>query len=108
MICIDKKIQPVYIERAGELRSMDRDKSWPITATLKGYKGGITTMETTLRVSGMHCTACKMLVEDAINEIPGAKAITVDHTTGTVTVSYDSEATLEKIRLAIRGEGFTV
>ena len=65
-------------------------------------------METTLKVSGMHCTACKMLIEDAISEIKGAKAITVDHTTGAVSISYDSNETLEKIKTAIRGEGFSV
>ena len=56
----------------------------------------------------MHCTACKMLVEDAIGEIKGARAVSVDHMTGAVAVSYDSDETLEKIRAAIRGEGFAV
>ena len=65
-------------------------------------------METTLKVSGMHCTACKMLIEEAISEIGGAKAMSVDYMTGAVTVSYDSDGTLEKIRTAIRGEGFSV
>jgi copper chaperone len=65
-------------------------------------------METTLNVTGMHCTACKMLIEDAVSEIEGAKAVSVNHTTGAVTVTYDSEETLEKIKTAIRGEGFSV
>jgi len=65
-------------------------------------------METTLKVTGMHCTACKMLVEDAVSEIKGAQALAVDYTTGAVTVAYDSNETLEKIKTAIRGEGFTV
>ena len=65
-------------------------------------------METTLKVSGMHCPACKMLIEDAISEINGAKALSVNHTTGLVSVTYDSNTTLEQIKLAIRGEGFTV
>jgi len=65
-------------------------------------------METTLRVSGMHCTSCAVLIDDVIGEIPGAKALAIDSAGGTVVVSYDSEATLEAIREAIRGEGFTV
>jgi copper chaperone CopZ len=65
-------------------------------------------METTLKVSGMHCTACKMLIEDAISEIDGAKALSVNNTTGAVSVAYDSDETLEKIKTAIRGEGFSV
>jgi copper chaperone CopZ len=65
-------------------------------------------METTLKVSGMHCPACKMLIEDAISEIKGAKAVSVDHNTGAVTVAYDSQEILERIKTAIRGEGFVV
>lgn len=65
-------------------------------------------METTLKVSGMVCPACKMLVEDSISEIKGAKAVSVNHMTGKVIVAYDSNETLEQIKLAIRNEGFTV
>jgi copper chaperone CopZ len=65
-------------------------------------------METTLKVSGMHCKACRMLIEEAISEIQGAQALSVDHTIGSVTVLYDSDETLAKIRTAIRGEGFSV
>jgi copper chaperone CopZ len=65
-------------------------------------------METTLKVSGMHCRACNMLIEDAVSEISGAQVLSADYTTGAVTVTYDSDETLEKIRVAIRGEGFTV
>lgn len=65
-------------------------------------------METTLKVSGMKCPACKMLIEDAISEIGGARAVRVDQTTGTVAVAYDSDETLGKIKTAIRGEGFNV
>lgn len=49
-----------------------------------------------------------MLIGDAIDEIPGAKTLSADHASGTVVVAHDSEATLEAIRQAIRGEGFTV
>jgi|GEM_PF-4577412 len=56
----------------------------------------------------MHCNACKMLIEEAIGEIPGAGAVSVDHATGIVKVAYDADATLEKIKTAIRGEGFSV
>lgn len=65
-------------------------------------------METTLKVTGMHCTACNMLITDAISEIPGAQTVSADYKTGSVTVSYDSDQTLGKIKTAIRGEGFSV
>lgn len=65
-------------------------------------------METTLKVFGMHCASCAMLIEDAISEIPGAQVLSVDHVSGTVLVTHDSEATLEAIRQAIQSEGFTL
>ncbi len=65
-------------------------------------------METTLKVFGMHCASCAMLIEDAISEIPGAQVLSVDHVGGTVRVNHDSEATLEAIRQAIQSEGFTL
>ena len=39
-------------------------------------------METTLKVSGMHCRACNMLIEDAVSEISGAQVLSADYTTG--------------------------
>ncbi len=63
-------------------------------------------MEKTLKISGMHCSSCSMLLTDAINDIKGAKALSIDHATGMAKVSYDSPATLEKVIAAIKAEGY--
>ena len=65
-------------------------------------------MEKTLKVSGMHCSSCDMLIAEAIGEIAGAKVHSSDHKRGEVKVSFDSDATLEKIKEAIRAEGYKV
>jgi len=65
-------------------------------------------MEATLKVKGMHCTSCEALVKEAISEVKGAKAYTADSKTGLVRVAYDSMATLEKIKAAIRESNYEV
>jgi Cu+-exporting ATPase len=65
-------------------------------------------MEKTLKVSGMHCPSCDMLISEAVGDIAGAKVLSSSHKTGEVKVSFDSEATLAKIKDAIRAEGYKV
>ena len=63
-------------------------------------------MDKTIKISGMHCTSCEMLITDAVNEVKGAKLLSIDHKSGMAKVSYDSDATLGKIKEAIRKEGY--
>ena len=65
-------------------------------------------METSLKVKGMHCSGCEGLIKDVVSDITGAKAISADAKTGTVRVSHDTPATLEKIKAAIRENGYQV
>jgi copper chaperone CopZ len=52
---------------------------------------------TTLKITGMHCTSCKALIEDVASEIPGVQSCAVDVPAGTATVEHD--ATLDMQRL---------
>lgn len=64
-------------------------------------------MEKTIKITGMHCASCAALVTDAINEVKGAKvAEPIDYKAGQARVNYDSEATLGKVKEAIRKEGY--
>jgi copper chaperone len=65
-------------------------------------------MEKTLNIGGMHCASCEMLISDAVDEIAGAKVLSISHKKGEANVSYDSEATLAKIKGAIKKEGYSV
>lgn len=58
-----------------------------------------------LRVGGMHCRQCRIRVEEAINDIPGA-AGRVDLRRGEVTVLSDREIPDERIREKIRRAGY--
>jgi copper chaperone CopZ len=61
-----------------------------------------------LKVSGMHCNSCKMLIEDVLEEIGIKSDATVDK--GTVAVEYNEDETgiMDKIRNVIESEGFRV
>lgn len=48
---------------------------------------------TTLRVRNMTCALCPLIVQKAIETIPGVKQIDVSTDTGTATVVYNDRAT---------------
>ena len=63
-------------------------------------------MEKTLKIGGMHCSSCEMLISDAVSDIAGAKVLSIDHKKGEARISYDGEPTLNKIIDAIKKEGY--
>ena len=63
-------------------------------------------METTLKVKGMHCKSCEILLKDVIEEIGGVRA-TVDSVKGTIKVSCDKNV-MDSIKKAIEKEGYKV
>lgn len=65
-------------------------------------------METTLKTKGMHCKSCEMLISDSISEIAGAKVLSANHANGEIKVQYENAQVLEKIKQAIRKEGYKI
>ena len=62
-------------------------------------------MITTLKIKGMHCASCKVLIEDVCQEIPGVTSCTVDATNETATIEHDTSVTPETIRREIEALG---
>jgi len=62
----------------------------------------------TLPVPGMTCAMCQRAVEDAVGELAGVSAATVDLTARTVTVTYDAPAQRAGIEAAIADAGYEV
>jgi copper chaperone len=61
----------------------------------------------TLKVKGMHCKSCSMLIEDALEDI-GVKA-KVDSEKDSAVVEFDeNKISEEKIKATIKGEGYKV
>ena len=65
-------------------------------------------MDKTVKVEGMHCKSCEVLLSDAINDVEGAGNAKADHKTGLISFSYENDSLLPKIFKAIETEGYKV
>lgn len=62
---------------------------------------------TTLRVTGMHCSSCSMLVTMNLEDVPGVASATCDHVTGRTSVEYDpAVATISDLVKAVEAAGY--
>ncbi|KAA0206571.1 heavy metal transporter [Candidatus Uhrbacteria bacterium] len=48
-------------------------------------------MITTFNIDGMHCTSCKVLIEDACADVPGVIACQVDVDAGIAVIEHDAD-----------------
>lgn len=65
-------------------------------------------MEQTIKVEGMHCKSCELIITEAILEIEGVQRANANSKNGLVQVSYKDGEMLEKIKKAIENEGYKV
>lgn len=62
-----------------------------------------------LKISGMHCSSCEMLICDGLSELDGINFCKADHKSGIVEVDYDEQKTsLNQIKSIIKKEGYEV
>ena len=60
-----------------------------------------------LRVTGMHCTSCSMLVDMTLEDLDGVESAQTDHASGDSLVTYDPDVvTDEALVAAVRGVGY--
>jgi len=61
-----------------------------------------------LKIKGMHCHSCSMLISDALEDI-GVKKSEIDDKKGTAIIEFDeAKLTVEQIKSAIKKEGYDV
>lgn len=65
-------------------------------------------MEKTIKVEGMHCKSCEMLLSDSIGEIEGIQKVSADSKKGIVNIEYTQEKAVEETKKAITKEGYRV
>ena len=64
-------------------------------------------MEKKIKVNGMHCVSCELLIKDSLNDI-GVKS-EANHKKGEVLVSFDpKKVSIEKIYKSIEETGYKV
>jgi copper chaperone CopZ len=62
-----------------------------------------------LNVPTVHCTACKLNIEESLEEVPGVASSAVDLEAKRVTVEYDADAAdPDSIKAAIEAAGYPV
>ena len=65
-------------------------------------------MEKTIKVKGMHCKSCEILVADSVSEISGVESVKADSKKGIVVVNVLDAGILGKVKGAIEMEGYKV
>ncbi len=66
-------------------------------------------MKTNLKVHGMHCSSCEVLVKEALTDLNGVLNVKVSAAKGEVVIDFDEEKTsLEEVKKTIKNEGYKV
>ena len=63
---------------------------------------------TTLYLTGMHCNACKLLVEKALIQLPAIQAVDANVRKGQVRLQYEGQLDLKEIHTLTRELGYEV
>lgn len=64
--------------------------------------------EKTLKIEGMHCNSCVLLLTDAISEVKGVAEVNIDLKSKEAKVKLSDASVLEQVKTAIRNEGYRV
>lgn len=65
-------------------------------------------MNTCFKINGIHCPACKKLIERRISGIKGVNSVSVNIVTGETQVVSDETITKAEIQTALKGSGYKV
>jgi copper chaperone CopZ len=61
----------------------------------------------TLRISGMHCSHCRVKVEQALQKVAGVYGAAVDLDAGMAEVDFDGKAAPEALVAAVQAVGYS-
>jgi uncharacterized protein len=64
--------------------------------------------KTKLKIEGMHCASCEVLIERRFKKIHGIKRVSVDHATGEAELWSSKEPDINKLQEAVQDQGYTV
>jgi len=65
-------------------------------------------MEKMIKVSGMHCKSCEMLLADVVCDVKGVDRVIADSKRGIVTLTARTPDAIESAKKAIENEGYRV
>ncbi len=64
-------------------------------------------MKKTLKISGMHCHSCEILLTEVISD-EGIKVLSANHSKGEVVIDLPNEQKMPLIKKAVEKEGYSL
>lgn len=64
-------------------------------------------MKKVLKISGMHCKSCEVLLSEAVSDA-GAKVLSASHIKGELVVELPDEGKMPLVKKAIEAEGYSL
>jgi sulfite exporter TauE/SafE/copper chaperone CopZ len=61
-----------------------------------------------LKIDGMHCANCEVLIERRLKKIPGLRRVKVSHVTGRAEINSHGDLDMAVLQAAIADDGYTV
>ncbi len=66
-------------------------------------------IHTKIKVQGMHCKSCEIILKEEIEEIEGVELVHANHNENNIEIDYKiEEVSLERIKETISTEGYEV
>lgn len=66
-------------------------------------------MKKTIKIKGMTCKSCEMLIKEEVEELDGVKSCHVSAEKGEATIEFDPQKTsFDKIKDIIKEEGYKI
>jgi len=67
------------------------------------------TTKTTIKIKGMHCPSCEMLIKDILEDEEGVIKADLSHKNGTAIIEFeDQKISIDKIKDIIKKENYEV
>ena len=60
-------------------------------------------MQTKIKITGLHCASCKVLLEDVAQDVPGVQSCTIDATTGIGNIEHDDSFNFDALVQEVAG-----
>ena len=66
-------------------------------------------MKTEIKIQGMHCKSCEVLINDSLSELKGIKSSKISAAKGAAIIEFnEKETSLDEIKNVIKKEGYKV
>ncbi|MBI3631824.1 MAG: cation transporter [Candidatus Vogelbacteria bacterium] len=62
-------------------------------------------MKTTITISGTHCNACRLLIEDMCRDVKNVQSCNVNFQTGETVIEHDENLDLQVLKNEIESSG---